>query len=232
MNKNLFFLILLPVLFCTTVIGQKSNKKIVITGIITDAKQNPVERVSIFIDKKSTSSVSDSKGYFKVKVRPTAGMISVMSSVYGVSEAVIDGRTEINFVFTAPVLTSDEALKNAGKNETVNIGYGTQNKNDMGMPVNQIDGRKSKYASYSNIYSMIRSEVPGVTVSGKRITVRGYNSVNLSSAALIIVDGISVTSLDNITPQMVKSIEVLKGASASIYGSRGTNGVILISLIR
>ncbi len=223
---------MLPVMFMSAADGQKNNKKIIITGIITDANKKPVEGAAIFIDKINTNSISDNNGYYKVKAKKDAGTISAMSVFHGIVDAVIDGRTEINFVFSESALTNTDPGKNAGKDDNVNIGYGSQNKNDLGMPVDHIDGRKSKYASYSDIYSMIKGEVTGVTVRGKSIVIRGSNSVNTTSEALLIVDGIKVTTIQNIAPQMVKSIEVLKGPSAAIYGSRGTNGVILITLIR
>jgi TonB-dependent SusC/RagA subfamily outer membrane receptor len=77
---------------------------------------------------------------------------------------------------------------------------------------------------------MIRGEFPGVQVIGKNIVIRGTSSLMLSSDPLLIVDGMSVSSLDDISPVLVKSIEVLKGPAAAVYGSRGTNGVILITL--
>jgi TonB-dependent SusC/RagA subfamily outer membrane receptor len=73
-------------------------------------------------------------------------------------------------------------------------------------------------------------EVPSVQVNGTKITIRGVNSVN-STDPLLIVDGIVVSSIDDIIPSMVKSIEILKGSDASIYGSRGANGVVMITLI-
>ena len=91
-------------------------------------------------------------------------------------------------------------------------------------------GANDKYASYQNIYDMIRGEIPGVQVNGKSILIQGPSSINLSTEPLLVVDGITVSSIDDISPTMVKSIEVLKGAAASVYGSRGSNGVILISL--
>lgn len=232
MVKNLIFLLLIPVMFMATSAGQKNNKKVIISGVVKDAVQKPVAGASIFIDKKQTNVVTDEEGRYKVKVKPSAIKISVVSASYGVSESEIGGRNEINFVFTGTAMPVGETSKKSGKDETVNIGYGTQNKKDIGMTVNQIDARKSKFASYSDIYSMIKGEVPGVTVRGKSIVMRGSNSVNTTSEALLIVDGIKVTSIDNIAPQMVRSIEVLKGPAAAIYGSRGTNGVILITLIR
>jgi TonB-dependent SusC/RagA subfamily outer membrane receptor len=76
---------------------------------------------------------------------------------------------------------------------------------------------------------MIRGRVPGVEVSGKSIKIRGSNSLNVSTEPLFVVDGVIVKEIDDISPETVKSIEVLKGPDASIYGTRGSNGVIVIT---
>jgi TonB-dependent SusC/RagA subfamily outer membrane receptor len=232
MNKKLFFLFLLPVFFMTTISGQKTNRKVTITGIVTDASQNPVAGASIFIDQKQTNILTDMEGRYKVKVKPSSEMISVASSVYGASESAINGRTEINFIFSGTAqIRADSPGKKAGE-ESMQVGYSSQKKKDLSASVGKVNGQNPKYASYSSIYTMIRGEVPGVQVSGKSITIRGRNSINSGGQPLIIVDGIMTSSLDNITPQMVKSIEVIKDASASIYGTRGANGVIIITLIK
>ena len=72
---------------------------------------------------------------------------------------------------------------------------------------------------------------PSVQVNGNKIVIRGVNSIN-STDPLFVVDGIVVSSIDDISPSMVKSIEILKGSETSIYGSRGANGVILITLVQ
>ena len=77
---------------------------------------------------------------------------------------------------------------------------------------------------------MIKGQVPSVEVSGKSIRIQGFSSLG-STEPLFVVDGIVSSSIDDIPPSQVKSIEVLKGSSAAIYGSRGANGVILIRLI-
>jgi TonB-dependent SusC/RagA subfamily outer membrane receptor len=69
-------------------------------------------------------------------------------------------------------------------------------------------------------------------VIGKTITISGTSTTNTNNQPLIVVDGTIVTTIDDILPQMVKSIDLLKGAQASIYGSRGANGVLLINLIK
>lgn len=67
-------------------------------------------------------------------------------------------------------------------------------------------------------------------VSGKSISIQGVSSFTLTDEPLFVVDGMVVSSIDDVQPLMVKSIEVLKGSAASIYGSRGANGVIMITL--
>jgi TonB-dependent SusC/RagA subfamily outer membrane receptor len=71
---------------------------------------------------------------------------------------------------------------------------------------------------------------PGVQVNGTRVIIQGQSTIIGSTDPLFVVDGSIVTSIEGISPQTVKSIEILKGPSASIYGSRGANGVILITL--
>ena len=68
-------------------------------------------------------------------------------------------------------------------------------------------------------------------VRGNSVQIQGQSSINSSTEPLFVVDGMVVGSIDNITPSMVESISVLKGAATSIYGSRGANGVILINLL-
>ena len=149
----------------------------------------------------------------------------------GVSETEISGRTSINFSLKASSSLGNPVSLKPDNEETVNVGYGTEKRKDMTTSVGKIDGTKNKFAAYRNIFDMIRGELPGVQVNGTSIMIQGPSSINLSSQPLFVVDGVVVNSISDISPSMVKSIEVLKGSSASIYGSRGSNGVILISLV-
>lgn len=224
----LAFIIILP----ATLTGQKSEtgskKKISITGIVTDANRNPVAGAMILIDKKNTNVVTDSKGYYKVKVRPGAVKISAFTFKSGNADMVIDGRTTVNITLSG---SQNSDLKAEEPGKRVEIGYGSIEKSNLTNQVSQVEGEKNKYASYSNIYDMLRGTVPGLQVRGKSITIQGISSNNPNSEPLLVVDGQIVSSIDYLIPTEVKSIEVLKGASASIYGSRGANGVLLIKLI-
>ena len=230
MKIKIFFFILLSVLSITISSGQKNNKKITISGVVLDANQKPISDAMILIDNQKTNIVTNEKGAYKIKVSPKAKIISVFTFGNGMSEAEIGGRTSVNFKLKASVTSAKTEAIKAQNEENINVGYGTVKKKDLTTQVGKIDGTNDKYASYQNIYDMIRGEIPGVQVNGKSILIQGPSSINLSTEPLLVVDGITVSSIDDISPTMVKSIEVLKGAAASVYGSRGSNGVILISL--
>jgi len=216
---------LLIICCSSTLIGQK---KITISGTVVDSKQLPVEGAAIFIDKVKTSSLTDQKGYYKVKVSPSAREILVLSLFYGASEQVIDGRATIDFILAGKSV-KNEGTSKPGDDEDVNIGYGSSKKKDVTNQVGVIDAQDPEFASYQNIYDMIRGRLPGVQVSGNSIKINGSSSLNISTEPVFVVDGVIVNSIDDISPQTVKSIEVLKGPAASVYGMRGANGVIVIT---
>ena len=113
----------------------------------------------------------------------------------------------------------------------VNIGYGTVKRGDLTTSVSSLNMEKdSQTKSYADMYEYLQGRVPGLQVTpDKRIIIRGIGSINSSNDPLILVDGSEITDLSTINPNDVKSVDVLKDASASIYGVRGANGVILIT---
>jgi len=112
--------------------------------------------------------------------------------------------------------------------EVINTGYGSASKKQLTTTIRKIDVGNTNNASYQSIYEMLQVD-PSIQISGKKITIRGLGTIN-STDPLLIVNGIPVSSVDDISPQNVKSIEVLKGSDSSIYGSRGANGVIMITM--
>lgn len=122
--------------------------------------------------------------------------------------------------------TSKQSVNNG---TAVNIGYGEQEKDQMTTSVSKIKNTRQS-ESYSTIFEMIQGKCPGVQVNGERILIRGIGTNSDATDPLYIVDGVQVSSISSIDPIMVDSIEVLKdAASASIYGTQGANGVILIT---
>jgi TonB-dependent SusC/RagA subfamily outer membrane receptor len=116
----------------------------------------------------------------------------------------------------------------AGKEQAGVKEKADQDENTRGKP-GVINVRDSAVPVYQDIYDMIRGRVAGVEVSGRSIRIRGTNSLNVSTEPLFVVDGVIVREIDDIAPETVKSIEVLKGPDASVYGVRGSNGVIVIT---
>lgn len=115
----------------------------------------------------------------------------------------------------------------------VNVGYGTVKQSELTTSVATVKPDENEVRSYTNMFDYIRGKVPGLTVTpDNRILIRGINSINSSTDPLILVDGLEVSNLSNVNPNDVQSVTVLKDASASIYGARGANGVILITTKR
>ena len=208
--------------------GQKESKKGIITGYVVDAYHYPVIDAIIMINNSKTSVVTDEKGFYKIKVKPDATTIGILSFGRGILEEAINGRSRINFAFSNSIPNQNIIQKHPTEEEEINVGYGTVDRKSLTTSVDKIDGTDKRYASYNSIYDMLQGSVPGVVVNNGHILIQGILSVFLSNEPLFIVDGIPVSSIADIPPQMVKSIEVLKGSASSIYGSRGANGVILI----
>ena len=210
--------------------SQKPGKKITISGYVLDGTRTPISGAIVMIDGKSTDKYTDEKGFYQIKVKSGSVRIGILTVANGFVEETIDGRTSINFELRGSVMNQPDMAVKPG-DEAINVGYGTVKKKDMTTNVNKIDASNPKYASYRNIYEMIKGEVPGVQVTGTSIKIQGVSSMNSGTEPLFVVDGVVVSSISDIQPAIVKSIEILKGSSASIYGSRGANGVILINLI-
>jgi TonB-dependent SusC/RagA subfamily outer membrane receptor len=229
MKRRIIFLMILMLLLSCNLFAQKPGKKYYITGQVIDINDKPVSGAIVLIDNHNTEVVTNAKGMYKVRVKTDATMITVLKPNNGLIDEEINGRTVINFRLTREIPLQTTENQEKPDNEKINIGYGYASKKDLTTSVGKIEGQRKKYANYQNIYEMLR-EVPSVQVNGTKITIRGVNSVN-STDPLLIVDGIVVSSIDDIIPSMVKSIEILKGSDASIYGSRGANGVVMITLI-
>jgi TonB-dependent starch-binding outer membrane protein SusC len=223
MKLRILFSFIFVFLSVGFIVGQENSKKIVITGIVTDEYKDPIPGATITIDGIKSSFSTDKKGKYKIKLNSSVVKIGVFTPAPLKIEEEINGRTEINF-------TLDSDAKKEIQKEEVNKFYETEKKNDVSNQQDKINRRYEKYDTYSSIYDLIRGEVPGVKVEGTRLLIRENFSQMGGNEALLIVDGTSVNSIDGLLPQMVHSIEVVKGSAASIYGSRGSNGVIIITL--
>jgi len=220
--KERIFLLLLASLFLTgPLAGQKSEKKsdkpLTISGKVIGPKNQPVSGAVFYIDNARTSYITNENGSYKIKVSTSAQRLKVSSSRFGVCDTLINGRTKINFIFKPK---PEDQL--AGINNSPQMSNSNEPKKS----------KPRKMNTYNNIYQMIQNEVPGVLVNGKSFVIQQQNSFYGSSDPLLVVDGVIVNDIDYINPIEVKSISVLTGSAASLYGVNGANGVILITLIK
>jgi TonB-dependent SusC/RagA subfamily outer membrane receptor len=227
MKLKAAFILLMSLVFFTGVTAQKKDKKLTIEGTVLNGSQQPIPNAIIMIDDQKTNSLTDANGYYKVKVKPTAARISVFTFVNGTMEDSIKGRSVIDFSFTSKKgQQATESL--APGEEGVNTGYGVVKKKNLATDISKIDGTDQKYASYSNITEMIMREVSGVRLVNGQIIIQGSQDLSGSTPPLYVVDGVPMNGVPDIPPVTVKSIEVLKGASGSMYGTQAYGGVILI----
>lgn len=232
MKYKILFVLILSLFSFQASFAQKSNKKIKITGTVVDANKSPVVGAIMLVDGVQTDVVTNSKGEYSIKVLPSAKTLTILLLYNNVMKAMdINGKTEVNFILDKAIVNS--SVNSKKESETVDIGYGTSSKKRSSNSVRKSDINSTTGKSYLTIYEMIKSELPGVSVNGTSIQLQqGSGSFTSSTEPLFVVDGTVVYDISNIIPSQVRSISLIKGSDASIYGARGANGVIVITLIK
>lgn len=226
-----FLLVIFSVRIADNAAAQKTSRKVLISGSVTNTELYPVANAIVMIDGQKTSVTTDLRGKYRIRVSSSASKIGMVSFAYGMIEENIIGRTRINFNFSSDdEIKAPEELKELQVGEeSVNTGYGHTKKKYLTNSIKRLDAREKRYASYKSIEEMLEREVSGVRVMGEDIVIRGSNNLYGYVPAILVVDGVPVESFGNISPRVVESIEVLKDASASIYGTRGYGGAVLIT---
>ncbi len=204
----------------------------IIKGKVSDNEGKPLPGVSVNIKGTGNGTTTESDGTFSLSVNQTKTTVLVFSSVgFTDKEVTVGSRTEINVQL--------EKLESA-MNEVVVVGYGTQRKKDVTGSVASVSKDRLQQLPNTNIAEALQGSIPGLQINTNgggaegnnvSILIRGRNSITAANSPLIIWDGIPyVGGISEINPNDVESIEVLKDASAAaIYGSRGSNGVILVT---
>jgi TonB-dependent SusC/RagA subfamily outer membrane receptor len=188
-----------------------ANAQTILSGKVLSYKKKPVTNASIYLDTIDSNVVTNKDGEFSLTVPEQVKIIKVHSKKYGWLSSTYNKETKMDFVY----LETDKS-----KNE----------KGVSNPPSLNLENDKNT-ATYRTIFDLIRGKLAGVVVTqDNKISIRGVTSFYYSSEPLFVVDGVVVNSIDEISPINVKSISVLKGADASIYGSRGSSGVIVIKM--
>lgn len=202
-----------------------------ITGNVKDQMGEPITGATVLLKGTTTGSVTDIDGNFAINGAKKGQVLAVSFIGYASQEVTIDSRT--NYVIT--LSENSEMLE-----DVVVVGYGVQKKSNLTGAISQIkagdienrtvtDANQSLQGKTAGVQMISTSATPGSETS---IRVRGFSS-NSTSNPLYVVDGVRVTSIANIDPSDIESMEVLKdAASAAIYGAEAGNGVILITTKR
>lgn len=228
MKQVRFLLLLLPMLFITVI---ASSQKKEITGKVTDqATGLPLGGVSVIAGKERVGTATKEDGTFSISVGPGIKTLVFSSISYAPQTVDIEGKSSFNISLVSEATT---------QSEVVVIGYGTQKRSNVSGAVSKYKNERIDEAPVSRLDQALQGKIAGVNIQNvsseagadPKISIRGISSINAGASPLVVVDGqITPDGLAFINPSDVESVEVLKdAASAAIYGSRGSSGVILVT---
>ncbi|MEK6478981.1 TonB-dependent receptor [Catalinimonas sp. 4WD22] len=225
-------------------VSQKMILAKTITGKVTDENNDPLPGVSILVKNTTTGTVTDIEGNYRLNVSDDATTLVFSSVGYTTEEVAIGDQNVINVSLVPDI----QAL-----GEVVVVGYGEVKRTDLTGSVVSMDAEQLEKVNKVDAVSSLQGQVPGVVIQrtdnkpgsgGFNIRIRGASTINTNETAaqggfnpgqnpLFIVDGIFVDDISFLNPADIERMDVLKDASATaIYGSRGSNGVVIIKTKR
>lgn len=227
--KNKFSLLLILALFALVqTVGYAQNK--VVKGVITDASGLPIPGANVLLKGTKQGTSSDFDG--KYSISAPVGQVLVFSSTGSKTVEVTVGQsTEINVKLVDDV---------SQLNEVVVVGYGTQKKSDVTGALVSVSAEQLMNRPVANALDALQGKAAGVDITTNErpgqlgtVRIRGSRSLSASNSPLYVVDGVPLMSesgIETINPRDIASMDILKDASATaIYGSRGANGVIIVT---
>ncbi|WP_163397640.1 SusC/RagA family TonB-linked outer membrane protein [Flavobacterium fluviatile] len=227
--KNKFSLLLLLSMFALLhTSGYAQNK--VVKGTITDASGLPIPGANVLLKGTKTGTSTDFDGKYSISAAP--GQVLVFSSTGSKSQEItVAQNSEINVKLVEEI---------AQLNEIVVVGYGTQKKSDLTGAIGSVNAEQLMNRPVPNAVEALQGKVAGVDITTTerpgtvgRVRIRGQRSITAGSDPLYVVDGVplmSASGIETLNPRDIESMDILKDASAAaIYGSRGANGVIIVT---
>jgi TonB-linked SusC/RagA family outer membrane protein len=203
-----------------------------ITGTVLDEQNKPLPGVTVIIKGTSTGTVTDEKGKFSIAIANKDVVLTFSFIGYDAQDIKVDNKSVINIT----MVSGAKAL-----NELVVVGYGSQKKVNLTGSVSTVNAEQLENRPVTGVANALEGTMAGVTVqpvSGQpggdqgAITIRGTGTLNGGASPLVVIDGVNATTgdLGSINPEDIDNISVLKdAASASIYGNRAANGVIIVT---
>ena len=218
----MFFFLFTPFVY------SQSRKQI--TGSVQDVQGNPLIGVSILEPGTSNGTITDMNGTYSLNISSTNATLRFSYIGYEEQLIKIQGRNVINVKMNEETSNLDEVVV---------VGYGVQRKSDLTGAISSINAAETlKKMPAAQVADLLQGRIAGLSIvnssgaagAAPTLRVRGVNSIKADGGPLVVIDGFPGGNLSAINPADIKSIEVLKDASSTaIYGSRGANGVILIT---
>jgi TonB-linked SusC/RagA family outer membrane protein len=227
MKKKTILLLLLVAGFLPLV-----AQNIQVRGSVKDAAGTPLQGVTITERNADSRTQTDAQGNFTITVKNRSTSLIFSSVGFKTQTVAVDGNSPVSVALDKDVADLDEVIV---------IGYGTTRKKDLTGSVISVKGDEIKKVPASNAMEALQGKLPGVDIvrtsggagANVSVTIRGNRSISATNSPLYIVDGIQYSNYQDINPNDIQSMEVMKDASSTaIYGSRGANGVILITTKR
>lgn len=208
---------------CSSTFAQKT-----VTGKVTNQTNDPLPNVSVTVKGTSAGTVTDATGNFSLNVPAGKNTIEISNVGYGTQDVSVSGRTNVG---TVSLIADTHTL-----NEVVVTGYTSQLKKDITGAVSVVNVADMNKQPTGQLANQLQGQASGITVIGSgqpgenpQITIRGINTFG-NNTPLFIIDGVPTQNISDINPNDVSSVQVLKDAgAASIYGSRASNGVVIIT---
>ena len=205
------------------------NGSVRVRGQVLDVLGQPIIGAAVVVQGTTQGTVTDIDGRYELTAGPD-DRLEVSFIGYDNAVLPVDGRTEINFELSESFTELEELVV---------VGYGVQKKSDVTGATARVGEKELKSMPVKNALEALQGRTSGVDITSNQrpgevggIQIRGTRSINASNAPLYVVDGMVVQNggIENINPQDIESIDILKDASATaIYGSRGANGVVLVT---
>lgn len=242
--RSFLLFVLLGVLGTTSIYASSSSEmandlsdelQSTVTGVVTDENGSPLPGASVVVKGTTTGAVTDFDGNYSISAA-SDGVLIFSYVGYSIQEIAINGRSTVNAGLEVDASQLDEVIV---------VGYGTQKKGEITGAIETVTAEQLDIVQVANTIDAIKGQIAGVDVqsTGGRpgqnptVRIRGRRSISASNDPLYVVDGIPLidgaNSMADINPNDIASMQILKDAAATaVYGSRGANGVILVSTNR
>ena len=209
--------------------GEQNGKR-KITGKVTDQRNSPLPGASIVIKGTTVGTITDVNGAFEIEVPSNNEVLGISFIGMHSQDVAVSGKDRVTVSLLEDVIGLDEVIA---------VGYGVLKKSDLTGAIVQVKASELATVSTSNPVQALQGRAAGVAVltnnqpgSSPTLRIRGSGSINAGNDPLYVVDGFPLmnSNLNDINPNDIETIEVLKDASSSaIYGSRGANGIVMIT---